>query len=395
MTVIAGVTFAGTAVLVGDILASADASPRKYVPVPTVEDPEHLLWKQLGYAGGLFQKLALISPYLCIAWAGSSEGAARVAEEMRHSFGVGPVSQAALSEYMDDLPRDSQTAALSLIVLAIYEDGGVDLLARRCRAVKGLPAGMIAFCAGSGYQDAADLLWKRGAIRENGTKTDIALGLAHKLAGTFHARESAPNRSTSGQNPLLRGRQYGAGFGVAILRDGQIVLESNTTLQFWQARLSRKGTLELHLPELWIRRSYEGKRLLLRSARISPALSLDALVPRAIPHAEQLCLSVPQVDEDAAAEPDSVTRLPAEAWPPFETEYEGQIIRVTVDEGPSLILSALQRPQHASHRNVSFAEIGNATLVSVNPLPIKALRSDLCGQLDSPSFRRLLADLQR
>jgi hypothetical protein len=95
MTVIAGCNIMGKAGLMGDLLASRNGPPKGYLRIPMVEDPERVLWGQLGYSAGLFRKLFLVSPYLCIAWAGGREGAARIADEMSGVAGSGPAIHSA------------------------------------------------------------------------------------------------------------------------------------------------------------------------------------------------------------------------------------------------------------------------------------------------------------
>lgn len=390
MTIIAGFTWNSTAALVGDILASSQFEPSVYIPVPTIEDPEQKLWEELGYAAGLFQKLAFVSPYLCVAWSGGREAAARVVDELTHLSGAGPVPKAPFLEYMDQIPNDSQTRSPSLIILAIYDDGEVELVARNAReVVKGLPSGMRAFCAGAGWRDAADLLIKRGALRESGSPTEIALSLAHKLAGTFHQRESPPGPNASRQNPLRMGAQYGAGFQVAILRNGRIEPEAHTTLQFWRGDLAKTGIFRLHSPTLFIRRDYQNGLLILRSARVHQLWSRCTMIP----HDDQFCVAVPRVNEEAAKEPQNLKRLSPTAWPALTSAYEGQVIRVMNTDGRLLIITALQHPRRLHHHTTFFLESGKKSRVFVNSLSKRALELDLQREFASSRFSSTVADL--
>ena len=390
MTVIVGFTFGGTATLVGDILASSNSPARRYIAIPTVDDPEQTLWEQLGYAPGLVQKLAFISPFLCVAWAGSQEGAARVVEEMEFVAGKGPVPKTSFLEYMDTIPNDSQTGSPSFIVLAVYDSGEVELLARNARSIKQLPDEMEAFCAGSGWPEAADLIRKRGALRESGPPGEIALGLAQKLAGTFHGRESAPHPDESRVNPLRKTAQYGAGFEVAILRNGRIEPEAETTLLFWTGRLLETGTLILSPPKLFIRRDFQRGKLVLRSMRIRKSWSLIATSPRS----DQSCINVPRVDTAEARTPDVVSGVSRSDWPKFPTRYEVHVIRLSIDNGPTVHVTATRPPSDTSDRTLIFIEIPRRTVVLLNPLPTVALHRDLQQQFTSVDVRAMASQLE-
>jgi hypothetical protein len=391
MTVIAGFTFEDTAVLIGDILASSSASLSRYIPVPTVDDPRQTLWQKLGYSAGLFQKLAFISPYLCVAWSGEQQAAARIVDEMNHVAGSGPVPQKAFLEYMDEIPNDSQTSSPSIIALAVYEGGAAELVVRKVREIRNQPHGMKAYCGGSGWEDASDLFLRRGALREQGSPIETALGFAHKLAGIFHSRESSPGPNASMQNPLRRGAQYGAGYQVAVLRDGRIVPEAETTLQFWEGHVSKNGTLTLDPPTLFIRRDYRCTRLVLRSARIRRWWTSNTTISSSD---NQFCVEVPRVDEDHSQNPDNITLVPHNQSPSFETTYEGQVIRLTVENGPAVMLSTLQRPQYLHQRTLSFSDVGGTTIVALNPPAAAGLRAFLQEQLGSPRFEEVLRELQ-
>ena len=163
MTVIAGFNIMGQAALIGDLLASTDGASKSYVPLPMVDDPERVLWKRLGYSAGLFRKLFLVSPFLCIAWSGGNKGAARIVDEMCYVAGSGPVPKDDFLKYMDDLRKEDQTSAIRLIALVIYDSGEVDLLATPgTYRIDGLPQGMYAFAAGAGWDHAAELVLRRG-----------------------------------------------------------------------------------------------------------------------------------------------------------------------------------------------------------------------------------------
>ena len=149
--------------------------------------------RHLGYSPGLVQKLAFFSPYLCVAWAGSLDGAARVIQEMEFVAGKESVSKESFLDYMDTIRNDSQTGAPSFIILVVYKGGEVELLARNATEVRGLPPGMRAFSAGTGAFEASHLLRNRVVRR---------LDHPRKLHSGWRRRSPAP--STVGRVPRTR-----------------------------------------------------------------------------------------------------------------------------------------------------------------------------------------------
>jgi hypothetical protein len=60
---------------------------------------------------------------MCIAWSGGHSGAVRIADEFRDIAELGSAPTSTLLDYTDSIHRDSQTSAMSLLILIVYDTG--------------------------------------------------------------------------------------------------------------------------------------------------------------------------------------------------------------------------------------------------------------------------------
>ena len=264
MTLIATSLAGNCPLLVGDLLISRPTTPATYqIHLPTQQ------WEVAGNYNyritSLTQKLCVITPNLCLGWAGSRIAAQTIISEMLQSFGSGrPETFDELRKFFGDL--DFPEAQDVEMVGLVREGNIVRGFNVKAKTYKSLLFGEMQV-AGSGAEHFLEQLTRyeprsltftplSDVSNYNLSKYSEGVGKFLLVAASIlgSERNTATNLS----------HFYGGGFEIVILRKGRFEKLNDVTYVFWEVTVISSDKLQIAM-RVAVKCSYAEDMLLLHS----------------------------------------------------------------------------------------------------------------------------------